>query len=170
MKNLYLTLLFSSLGLTALKSQDLYIKFNSQSSINYGLSTVDYINFSVTHMNVHLWGGNIQSYRMDSIDYYNFQPSTIGINTIEKKEDLLIYPNPSNGLIYLSYHLTKPTRTNILIYNISGQLIWSRSKGQTKGELTETLNLNEIGINPGVYFVELRTKSKRLLNKLILTQ
>ena len=168
MKNLCLTLLLSAFGLTTLKSQDLYIKFKSALTVNYGVSTVHHIDFSTTDMNVHLWGGNIQSYRMDSIEYYNFLPGTIGLTILEKKEDLLIYPNPTNGLIYLSYHLTKTTRTEILIYNISGQIIWSRSKDQIKGELTETLNLNRIGIKPGVYFIELTTKSKRLINKLIL--
>ena len=168
MKNLYFTLLITSLGLKPLMSQDLYIKFDTESSVNYGLQTVDSINFSASHMNVHLWGGNSESYRMDTILYYNFQPSSIGVSIIEEKEEVLIYPNPSNGLIHLSYDLTKATQTKILIYNISGHLMWSRSENQIKGKLTETLNLKEIGLKTGVYFIELTTDSKRHINKLIL--
>ena len=168
MKNLYLTLLISALGITALHAQDLYIKFQSEHTVDYALATVHHINFSVTDMKVHLWGGNIQSYGLDSICYYKFQPTTVGLPTVKNKEKILLYPNPSNGLVHLSHYLKETTKTKILIYNISGQLIWSRSKDKSIGELTETLNLKAIGLKSGIYFIELKTKSKRFINKLIL--
>lgn len=66
----------------------------------------------------------------------------------------LIYPNPTNGSIYLS----QPNLWgNILIYNQVGALVYRRNL-----DGKPTLDLHQ---KPGVYYVELQSETKRLVQR-----
>ena len=166
MKQLYCILLLSMLSTAALQAQDLYIKFNSGASVNYGLSTVDRITFSTTDMQVHISGSSMQSYGMDSIFYYNYQPTTTGVETANAAgtKQLKLFPNPTSGKVQLDFSLEEAAEVQIL----SGQQLLVKNESAVAGAQILSLDLKAAGIQSGVYFLELRSNKERFINKLIL--
>jgi len=152
-----------------LQAQDLYIQFNSGASVNYGLSTVDRITFSTTDMQVHISGSSLQSYSMDSISYYNYQPTITGVeftNAASTKQ-LKLFPNPTSGNIQLNFILDDASEVQILLYSLSGQQLLVKNESAAAGVQQLSLDLKAAGIESGVYFLELRSKKERFINKLI---
>ena len=170
MKQLYCILLLSILSTAALQAQDLYIKFSSGASVNYGLSTVDRITFSTTDMQVHISGSSMQSYGMDSIIYYNYQPTTTGLkiaNAASTKQ-LKLFPNPTSGKVQLDFSLAEAAEVQIMLYSLSGQQLLVKNESAAAGAQILSLDLKAAGIESGVYFLELRSNKERFINKLIL--
>lgn len=168
MRKTYLMLL-GIICMVNLQAQDLYIQFNSGISVNYGLSTVDRITFSTTDMQVHISGSSLQSYGMDSISYYNYQPTTTGVETANaaSTKQLKLFPNPTNGKVQLDFSLAEAAEVQILLYSLSGQQLLVKNESAAAGAQQLSLDLKAAGIESGVYFLELRSKKDRFINKLI---
>jgi hypothetical protein len=170
MKQLYCILLLSILSTAAVKAQDLYLQFNSGGSVVYGLSTIDRITFSTTDMQVHISGSSMQSYGIDSISYYKYNPITTGLKNVNvvKIKELKLYPNPTSSTIQLEYNLEEAGEVQILLYSLSGQQLMLQKESTFAGDQQLTLDLKAMGIQSGVYFLELRSSKERFINKLIL--
>ena len=168
MRKTYLMLL-GIICIVNLHAQDLYIQFNSGISVNYGLSTVNRITFSATDMQVHLSGSSMQSYGMDSISYCNYQPTMTGVESANAAgtTQLKLFPNPTSGKVQLDFSLTEATEIQILLYSLSGQQLLVKNESASVGAQNLTLDLKAAGIESGVYFLELRSKKDRFINKLI---
>ena len=168
MRKTYLMLL-GIICMVNLQAQDLYIQFNSGASVNYGLSTVDRITFSTTDMQVHISGSSLQSYGMDSISYYNYQPTTTGVETANaaSTKQLKLFPNPTSGKVQLNFILEEASEVQIMLYSLSGQRLLIKNQSASAGVQNLTLNLKAAGIESGIYFVELRSKKDRFINKMI---
>ena len=152
-----------------LQAQDLYIQFNSGISVNYGLSTVDRITFSTTDMQVYISGSSMQSYGMDSIAYYNYQPTMTGVESANaaSTKQLKLFPNPTSGKVQLNFILEEASEVQIMLYSLSGQRLLIKNQSASAGVQNLTLNLKAAGIESGIYFVELRSKKDRFINKMI---
>jgi hypothetical protein len=158
------------LSTAALQAQDLYIKFNSGASVNYGLSTVDRITFSTTDMQVHISGSSMQSYSMGSISYYNYQPTMTGLQTANAAsiKQLKLFPNPTSGRVQLDFSLAEASEVQLLVYSLSGQQLLLKNKSASAGVQQLNLDLKAAGIESGIYFLELRSSNERFITKLIL--
>lgn len=170
MKKLYCILLLSLLSSLTTKAQDLYLKFNTGASVNYGLSTVNRITFSATDMEVHITGSPMQSYGMDSIAYYKYQPSSTGIikGSGTNAKPLKIYPNPTKGKVELDFSLEKSSEIKLVIYSLSGQELFVKKETASAGKQQLTIDMNAVGMPSGVYFLELSSAKERFINKLII--
>ncbi len=83
------------------------------------------------------------------------------------KNNLQVYPNPTQGEFNISYVLNQNTEVEIAIYNLSGQLIKTISKkNQAKGSYT--LQISSLKWEPGVYFVKKKSGSNIEVQKLII--
>lgn len=74
--------------------------------------------------------------------------------------DLLIYPNPSNGFLYLSREIE--SKSGIKVYSLDGKIVYQK-----------VLFPNESSINlkhlpNGVYFLELKSDNVNQITKVIL--
>jgi hypothetical protein len=172
MNKLYSILFVFIFSLTGLHAQDLYIQFISGTSISYGLATVDRITFSNFDMQVHLSGGLTQNYSINSIRYYNYTPTITSTPTIINQETKVIqgfkiYPNPSTEQVNLEYELKKNTKVSISIYNSTGQQVHYQENIANVGQHQELLNIKTIGLQTGIYFVELNTSEEQFVQKLI---
>jgi hypothetical protein len=79
----------------------------------------------------------------------------VGQETIEK-EGWLVYPNPSQGKIRVSYS-QNPGRFSLNIYSIQGSKLLSEVESEENGEL-------DLGrLSDGVYFLELIGERRRLI-------
>ena len=169
MRIIYL-MLFGIICIVNLHAQDLYIQFNSGISVNYGLSTVNRITFSATDMQVHISGSSMQSYGMDSILYYNYQPTMTGVKSTNaaSTKQLKLFPNPTSGNVQLNFILEKVSEVQITLYSLSGQQFLGKKISASAGVQNLTLDLKAAGIDLAVYFLELRSSKERFINRLIL--
>jgi outer membrane receptor protein involved in Fe transport len=169
MKKYVLGIALLGLGF-GLQAQDLYVKFSSGTDVRYGLTTVERITFSATDMRVEMGAGNIASYGLDSIAYFNYKASIVsGVAAKELQgEALKLYPNPTTGNLNLDYALEKGGKVALSIYNATGQKVYTTTREQGIGQQQQSLDLKAVGLTQGVYFVELRTASTQFINKVIL--
>jgi beta-mannanase len=93
-------------------------------------------------------------------DYY-FKQTTVSIEEHEYGSGLYVYPNPTNGLITLSYNSTKPKEFfSIAIYNATGKAIYSESLNKTTDSFTRQIDL---GVLPkGIYLVEMEVFTSKI--------
>jgi hypothetical protein len=67
--------------------------------------------------------------------------------------DILIYPNPTNGIITLSYITNRSGENVIKLYNIVGQVMLTKVVSQSAGANTVTIDLGTL--SQGIYILEL---------------
>jgi hypothetical protein len=91
----------------------------------------------------------------------NFDPSSVITSVVDKLSDkLLIYPNPSNGLINIE--LDKLNFYNISISNVLAKEVYN----STISAVNTTLDLSNF--DKGLYFVELNDGENIFTKKLII--
>jgi len=90
--------------------------------------------------------------------YFN-QSATVSVNELNDDVDIIIFPNPSSGLINIK--INSPSPTDIEIYDVTGRVILSDT---FFGNIWNT-QLNE---GPGIYLMRLRTDKKVFTSKITL--
>ena len=90
------------------------------------------------------------------------------VNLMELTEEInpiLIYPNPSDGLITIKSELLKNKGTNLIVYNINGQMV---EQTMIKAFAQNVYELDCSGYPGGIYFVTIRSTTGVLTQKLII--
>jgi hypothetical protein len=77
-----------------------------------------------------------------------------------------LYPNPTDGISYLTLNSKLPSIAKVNIYAIDGRMIAQSNKELTQGE--NNLRLDLTNIEPGMYFVEVISKNERVTAKLMI--
>jgi len=83
----------------------------------------------------------------------------------EQLTELNFYPNPSNGNFNLKFNLQQEGATNIAIYNLSGQEIYSEQLGNFSGLYDGKIDLQ--GQSQGVYILKVSQGDKVLTKKIV---
>src|SRR5690606_7211197 len=86
---------------------------------------------------------------------YTFTPQNLSLDTFENP-DFVIYPNPANDYFHIQ---TNAGDYQVYIYNQLGQKV--------KHIINANAAIDVLDLPKGVYFVEIETESRRLMNKLI---
>ncbi|MBA3665565.1 MAG: T9SS type A sorting domain-containing protein [Bacteroidetes bacterium] len=87
-------------------------------------------------------------------DYYFKKSTTVSIEEHEYGSGLYVYPNPTNGIITLSYNSTSPKESfSITIYNATGKSIYSEVVIKPTDSFTKQLDLGDLA--KGIYLVEM---------------
>ncbi len=82
--------------------------------------------------------------------------SATGIHEIWNDDLLSIFPNPSNGSFEIR---TSNDISTIQIFNSIGELVY---QGREK-----TIDLTNLNLNSGVYFIEINSEGQKVVNKLV---
>jgi len=90
----------------------------------------------------------------------------LGINNAENISINKLYPNPTDGISYLTLNSKVPSNAKLNIYSIDGRMIAQSIKELTQGE--NNLRLDLTNIEPGMYFVEVISKNERVTAKLMI--
>ena len=72
------------------------------------------------------------------------------------------YPNPSKNLTYVSFKVRHKTKINLSVLNAQGNLIKKMIQNETRtyGKYIEQINLDELNIPNGLYFIKLEMNNK----------
>jgi hypothetical protein len=100
-------------------------------------------------------------------DPYSARTSSIIRITVEQKyapektDQLLIYPNPVNDILWYSFILNEPASVNIRIVNSAGQIMF-QTPAEKLPAATYYRNINLQGRGIGMYFIQLIKDEKVL--------
>jgi hypothetical protein len=86
----------------------------------------------------------------------SYLTDAMGLTTLLQVEDFLIYPNPTNGIIYINYMET--TSSDVEIFDISGRLL-NRFRLNQSG--STSLDLSEYGA--GLYLLKIGTRMEKVV-------
>lgn len=79
-----------------------------------------------------------------------------------------VYPNPITESTTVSYFIPEKSDVNFELYNMIGEKIYSFARGaQDIGHYEFNLNLNDIGLQAGVYIMQLKTKNNTAAIRLV---
>lgn len=97
----------------------------------------------------------------DGIEYYFTVGRTTGIESQESENRIEVYPNPSEGVLFIDYE------------NISGDYVLSNSVGQElmHGSLGASNNLVKLDVSsvaPGLYLLKVNSNNKTIIKKVII--
>ena len=75
----------------------------------------------------------------------------------EVKEKLILFPNPSNGVVQISYNINAGSYVTLEVYNNKGQKMQSLVNTQLlPGEYNYSFNQKVLHYSAGVYFIRLK--------------
>lgn len=80
-----------------------------------------------------------------------------------EESGIRLYPNPSSGTVYIELSLSgDDQRKSLELYGVKGKLLYQRSMDDSC-----MLNLEEMGLSPGLYIIRIRTGMQVHTKKLI---
>ncbi|HET6243687.1 MAG: T9SS type A sorting domain-containing protein [Bacteroidetes bacterium] len=94
--------------------------------------------------------------------------TTNQINSGSKRNDLNIYPNPTQSSFTIHYHSAQPGMANIIVRNLTGAVIFETIEQNHTGTFQKQIDLGKNA--HGVYFVELLIDRELFVRKLIVSK
>jgi photosystem II stability/assembly factor-like uncharacterized protein len=107
------------------------------------------------------WTGNNTKWQFSD----NKLPTTIPDNNIEG-EGVLVYPNPSNGIINVSVPYSTKGDIDIQVINMDGKIIYEKTEVKLSNNFTSVINLN--GQPNGIYIVKVVSDSRTSYLRIII--
>ena len=83
-------------------------------------------------------------------------------------KDFRLYPNPTSGLVNLSWNSTGQNDIKIIIYNPSGKIVYEEIKTSTGRNLNKQIDLSALPV--GIYFVTLYDNGNQVMTEKIVKQ
>jgi hypothetical protein len=91
------------------------------------------------------------------IDSQFVYSKTISIDNTGQPESLLLYPNPTHGILNLRIIMTTAANSRIQLCDVQGRVLLSQETNLLKG--MNYLNFNVTGLPVGKYFVQVKNYS-----------
>ncbi|MXO05715.1 T9SS type A sorting domain-containing protein [Flavobacterium sp. HBTb2-11-1] len=85
---------------------------------------------------------------------------------LQKKFDIKLYPNPSNGIFTVDATLDKVMSASVKVYNLNNNVVIDSKSGTGKDAYSFNFSLN--GLSAGIYFVLFESQQGTKLRKLII--
>lgn len=182
--NLIATYQNATATLSWLSSNDSIIGYNiyrKSDTINYftlvnnsPVSDTFYVDNSLVHSGNHIY--LVRALKLEetpSGSYYNLSQgifdtimSTAGIQSTEREQlSFTIYPNPTSDKLNIHINIEEHTECDILIFNIQGQLVKSETLKGISGK--QTLVLNTVDLNDGIYTLRIVTPENMVCRKFV---
>jgi hypothetical protein len=95
--------------------------------------------------------------------------STVNVDEFIKKNDFMIYPNPTNDFITIHYNLSSAKQTTVSLFNLYGQLMATplTPKGDPLRTSSEKIKIDMRNFPAGIYFVKVRVGEKDKVRKVV---
>lgn len=79
--------------------------------------------------------------------------------------DLIIFPNPTQGIFDINIVLTQAMNVNFIIYNALGDVVYNRSVENTKGDVYP---IDLLHCSKGIYYLKVNTDTESQVKKIVL--
>jgi hypothetical protein len=99
-----------------------------------------------------------------SADFYS--NCTNRIDEMAAIHQMVVYPNPNNGLFIVDFDLPEPKITTIRVYNALGQCVATVAAEKRVGHQTQSIDLNK-GTS-GLYWVEIQLDEQKIVKKVMI--
>jgi hypothetical protein len=90
-------------------------------------------------------------------------PYTVGINKIEN-ESFELYPNPTNGVLFIKTKKSSKETTTINLIDLSGKILLSETNVI---QSNSAYQINITDLPRGAYFLQLNNNEQRIIKKVI---
>ena len=91
------------------------------------------------------------------------QPNTFYVSVPEieslTRGNINIYPNPTSGLLNLSYELVVPAKVDVAVYNLLGAVVYKQSESKMIGSANDKMDIS--GLSQGMYLLEFTFKTNK---------
>jgi hypothetical protein len=112
-------------------------------------------------------------YRPSNGSYYSIKYTgpPVGINKDEPTANnqvdfsFSIFPNPVNDILNVECHNPEGTQTVFEIFDVTGKRLYSSLKDAGMIELNTRINVQELGLASGVYFLRVSSSGTRNYTK-----
>jgi hypothetical protein len=153
----YYFLIYMCLMANLLNAQvnSLVIKFTDGNKKNVLISNVKGITFPTTTMNLYVFDGESEVFNKADIQKMYFETTTATPRVIDNQNNLLVYPNPTRGLIYFR---NLPNQTsNVHIFNMSGVHVFA-------AKVTSSVQSMDVSfLVQGIYFISIDNQLVKLI-------
>jgi hypothetical protein len=133
-----------------LRAQSIHINFTNGNSASYYLEDLDKIKFDADLMNLILLNGTIYSWNVSTIDYYEYDESSLILQELLNDTnawEVEVFPNPTSKSLNIRFNLSNEDEIAITFYDLQGKLFLERNLGkQLPGEHQETLDVNNFPV------------------------
>jgi len=104
----------------------------------------------------------------DGGDTFIFSPGTTNVQELQPGDEYLVnYPNPFQISTTITYQLLATSEVELSVYDISGRKVTTLVNERQLSERYE-VEWNTEGMNPGIYFCELKTAQGSQVMKMVL--
>ncbi|MFN6116605.1 MAG: FlgD immunoglobulin-like domain containing protein, partial [Flavobacteriales bacterium] len=87
--------------------------------------------FDAGNMRVFLWEGTTYTWSLSSLDNYQFGDiSTAVPDEAEELAPVLVYPNPSDGAVYIGFTVSGSSEVDVHVMDLRGGLVRTVHRGQ----------------------------------------
>jgi hypothetical protein len=93
-------------------------------------------------------------------------PAPTGIEENNITNELLVFPNPANSALTISFSSAERQTVELRIYNTLGKQIYFSKEEITKGKFEKEINVEMLG--GGIYFLQLKTNDGNINRKVII--
>ncbi|MBI5220020.1 MAG: T9SS type A sorting domain-containing protein [Bacteroidia bacterium] len=109
----------------------------------------------------------VNNWQLDATGNYHIRVITSDdVTTVlsaTEKNTMSLYPNPSTGLFFIDLDNTNREPVNVMIYDITGRLVYNR---QT--ESTGVKDVNISSLHKGIYYLQVKTGNEVYNHKIVL--
>ena len=114
------------------------------------------IAFYYDDSNEHGWGAGV-----DNVELFH---NTTSVNTLSLDSEILVFPNPNNGIFDIQIKGIDEPNIMIFVYNIEGQLVLERAVKNLNNNHLERVNLS--GEAKGIYQLLIKSGPKEYKGKI----
>lgn len=108
--------------------------------------------------------GQSQNLYIDNINI----TGTVGVKEFENNINLLIYPNPTNGIATVDFTTPNNTKANIAVFDVTGRVVEQTQVNTNAGVNTKyQVNASE-KLTSGIYFVSISIGNDKVVKKIVI--
>ena len=144
--------------------QDLILKLNDGSEIEYALNTIQNMSYEDGSLNVKLTSENVESYELATIWKILFSVSESSGSDSPERANIEVFPNPTSDFVKVRILDSKKSELKIELINSSAQLIISK---QFDTRYSNEITLDISSQPSGLYYLRITEEKNQIITKII---
>lgn len=94
------------------------------------------------------------------------QPGSTKVRPASEEKALLVYPNPSTGIVHIAINGFEGRKLELRILNVIGSVMYRETLTELNERYTKTLDLSKFAT--GLYYVKLESDNSSEMRKLVI--